>query len=269
MQKLVLKKLFKCTGYLAVVALLLFNYSLSVVSSFEEHVPQVNNKIKDGTQLPDFTSPVALLVGLNSSDLSYRELSNLVGYELFSVPSRSNVQEIISQIQPTQVIIKHQSGFVGLYTPSGELIRGVQTIYGDQTANLNQTVPQSILQPQEANPLYDNVYYPGSAVGTVPYGGLSYDTRPKGKSIFRNLLKFLSFTYVTPPVPYPGFFNTDNFTNGTLPVNPPLGAVLLPTVPAAINAGSSYLDTRFDGIEYDQARSQPRDYMFQPVIESY
>lgn len=267
MLKLGYRNVFKYICCLSFVVL--FFTCTSFLNVFSNHEEPVLVQDTQEEEAPSFTNPVALLVGLNSNELSYREISNLAGYELFSIPYKSDIQGVIEQIKPTQVIIKHQSGFVGLYTPSGQLVRGVQTIYGEQAFTGDQTSAPSLLQPTEANPVYDNVFYPGSVVGSVPYGGLSYDARPRGKSIFRNFLKLLSFSYLAPfRLQSFGVYKPSDVIYPNSP-NPPLGAVLLPAVPAAINSVSSYVDSRFDGAEYDAARSQPRDYKFQPIIEAY
>ena len=48
-----------------------------------------------------------------------------------------------------------------------------------------------------------------------------------------------------------------------------LPALLVPAIPTAIGAASSYADAKLEAGDYETARTQPRDYMFQPVIEGY
>ncbi len=209
-----------------------------------------------------FANPVCLLVGLNSNELSYQELSGLSGVELFSVPYKTDVKALIAQMKPTQVIIKHPSGFVGLYSTDGQLIRGVQTT-GNPTVAIGAGVtPPSIITPTEANPPYENLFYPGTDTGSVPRGGIGYKPAPKGRNLKRGLLKLAAITSFA-PFGYPGYFKSYGKQSQLLPV------LLGPQVPLAIGAAASYADAKLDSQEYEQARSQPRDYMFQPVIEGY
>lgn len=218
----------------------------------------------DAQDTRHFGSPVCLLVGLSSTELSYREVSNLSGFELFSIPYRSDIKVLVEQIKPTQVIIKHPSGFVGLYATDGQLIRGVQTASESDIAIHPQAVPPSIIQPTEANPVSENLYYPGSQTGAVPHGGLGYTPPPKGRAFKRHLLKLASLAGLV-PFQYPGYFMAYNTYNQ----EKLLPALAFPNVPLAIGAASSYFDAKLDSAEYENARTQPRDYKFQPVIEGY
>ena len=229
---------------------------------------------KDGTTVQNetgsiFNNPVTLLVGLSSTELSYHEISNLSGFELFSVPYRSDIMALVGQINPSQVIIKHPSGFVGLYTIEGQLIRGVETTTASQIAGFPESVPPSIIQPTQADPIFENVYYPGSVTGAIPHGGLGYTPPPRGRSIGRHLLKLAAFTGVT-PIAYSYYFNRDKgFFGFPRAQNTLSGLFAVSAIPTGIAAASSYLDSRFEANDYNNARTQPRDYMFQPVIEGY
>lgn len=217
------------------------------------------------SDIPSFDRPIALLVGLHSKDLAYNEISALSGFEFLTVPYRSNIEELISQVNPAQIIIKHPSGFVGLYDQRGELVRGIQTInQGDiNTAYVNAT-PPSIVQPVQAASPYSQLITHGSLTGSVPHGGLGYKAPPKGRGVLRHLLKLGALTGLV-PFQYPGYFNAYS-TYNTEKLVPSL---LLPQVPLAIGAVSTIADAKLDEAEYDYARSQPRDYKFQPVIEGY
>ena len=249
---------------LLVVLLCSFNFSFVLAASPSD----VNQRIETTQEdIPNFSSPVCLLVGLNSSELSYQEVSALSGFELFSVPYRSDIRTLVEQINPTHVIIKHPSGFVGLYLPGGQLVRGVQTSLSNQNNIVSQGVPSSILQPVEANPVYDGLYYPGSLTGGVPHGGIAYTTPPKGRNLKRHFLKLASLLSLV-PYEYPGYFKVFQYAHG------PKNSLLFPylvgsQVTPAIGAAASYADAKIDEAEYNDARTQPRDYKFQPVIEGY
>ena len=235
-----------------VLSLLVTSYLLPAFSSYSD------------SEVPTFNAPVCLLVGLNNNELSYREISNLSGFELFSVPYRSDIKTLVEQIKPTQVIIKHPSGFVGLYSVDGQLIRGVQAATGSEVAISPQAVPPSIIQPTDANPVYESVYYPGSQTGAIPHGGLSPASPPKGRGALRHFLKLTTLLSLA-PFQYPGYFKAFS----TYQQEKLLPALALPNLPVAIGAAATYADSKLDASEYENARSQPRDYMFQPVIEGY
>lgn len=237
--------------------------------SFEDPYskPQITQRIETTPEdVPNFTSPVCLLVGLQSNELSYKEISSLTGFELFSVPYRSDLKTLTEQIKPQEVIIKHPSGFVGLYTAGGELIRGVQTHEGatDTTYLHPEAYPPSIIQPHEANAVYENVYYPGSITGSVPHGGIGYTSPPKGRGVWRHFLKLAAFTGLV-PFQYPGYF----MAYSTYNEEKLFPSLVFPNVPLAIGAAASFADSKFEASEYNDARTQPRDYKFQPVIEGY
>lgn len=253
--------------FLATLVLILLTFLPG--HSFDSVRPVIE---RDGTTTQNetesiFNNPVTLLVGLSSTELSYHEISNLSGFELFSVPYRSDIMALVEQINPSQVIIKHPSGFVGLYTIEGQLIRGVETTTASQIAGFPDSVPPSIIQPTEANPIFENVYYPGSITGSIPHGGVGYTPPPKGRGIARHLLKLAAFTGVT-PFAYPAY--SDRYYASFPRPQRTLGSVFaLSAIPTGIAAASSYFDARFDANDYNNARTQPRDYMFQPVIEGY
>ena len=256
-----------------VILILILNLSFIVIFSLPNFSSESNSESNKDTvvqrvetqpsDIPVFNAPVCLLVGLNSTELTYREISSLAGFELFSVPYRTDIRTLVSQINPTQVIIKHPSGFTGLYSIDGQLVRGVQLVRNNDFAN-GQGTPYSIIQPTEGNPMYETVFYPGSVTGAVPHGGLGYAKPPKGRGTARHLLKIATLLSLK-PFQYPGYFMAfQTYDNEKL-----FPALFLPQVPAVIGAVSTYADARLDSGEYETARTQPRDYMFQPIIEGY
>ena len=264
MQKLNTRTFLMKTAFILICNLSLMTAFCLPNFSYESSSPQVIQRVKtQPSDIPIFNAPVCLLVGLNGAELSYREISSLSGFELFSVPYRSDIKTLVEQIKPTQIIISHPSGFVGLYSIDGQLVRGVQTVRDGAIAGVQGT-PPSIIQPTEANPVYENVFYPGSNTGAIPRGGLGYTAPPKGRGTARHLLKLTALLSLK-PFQYPGYFMAfQTYDNEKL-----FPVLLLPQVPALIGAASTYADAKLDGNEYETARSQPRDYMFQPVIEGY
>lgn len=264
---------------LAIVLVLFLPCSLFAYDGVEQ--PD-NQQLNQDSQMPEpqpvtekkeriFKNPVCLLVGLSSNELSYREISGLSGFELFSVPYRFDINSLVEEIKPSQIIIRHQSGFVGLYTPGGQLIRGVQGIASADLASIPGSVPESIIQPSQANPLFDSVYYPGgTAAGSIASGGIGYNKQPTagrgGK--WRNLLKLASFGYIGIPM-YPKYFYGNATITGTDRGDSIFGSLLLPALPNAVSALATYTDTKIEAAEYEQARSQPRDYKFQHETDGY
>ncbi len=226
-------------------------------------LPQTNQPINPKSENL-FNAPVTLLVGLSESELSYREISSLSGFELFSVPYRSDIKNLVEQIKPSQIVIKHPSGFAGLYTPEGQLVRGIQTVAGQEVSVNAGTLPPSIVQPEAADPVYENVYYPGANTGEIPHGALGYTPQPKGRNLKRHFLKLLTFTGLV-PFQYPGYFRYFDTTQQ----QKLFPSLFFSNVQPAIGAAAQYADARLDSQEYANARTQPRDYMFQPVIEGY
>ena len=245
----------------------LLSYSLADDPKIEPTTiqpPEVTQRIETQPEdIPNFKSPLCLLVGLSNSELAYQEISNLSGFELFSVPYRSDIKALVDQVKPEEVIIKHPSGFVGLYTPDGQLIRGIKTNLGDPSTAAG-ALPQSIIQPTEANPIFENLYYPGGVTGSIPHGGLGYTPQPTGRGVKRHLLKLGSLLGLA-PFQYPGYF----MAYSTYKDEKLFSSLLLPQVPHVLGAINTYTDSKLDEAEYNQARNQPRDYMFQPVIEGY
>ena len=268
-----IRELKKYTSFIKVTSILILNLSFMIIFCLPNFSSDTNSKENKDTviqrvetqpsDIPVFNAPVCLLVGLNSTELAYKEISSLAGFELFSVPYRTDIKTLVDQINPTQVIIKHPSGFVGLYSTDGQLVRGVQIVRNNDFAN-GQGTPPSIIQPTEADPMYENVFYPGSVTGALPHGGLGYTTPPKGRGTARHLLKIATLLSLK-PFQYPGYFRAfQTYNKEKL-----FPALFLPQLPTVIGAASTYADAKLDEGEYETNRAQPRDYMFQPIIEGY
>ena len=256
---------FRKTYFIISVILFCFIFCLQIFAGTETNTDtNANIQAKDEDKTPWFTKPVALLVGLNSSELTYNEISLLSGFEFVVAPYRSDVKTLVEKVNPTQVIIKHPSGFVGLYSCEGQLIRGVKTFNYNEATLFPGSFPPSVIQPYEANSAYPSLIYSGSLTGTVPHGGLGYKPPPKGRGALRHLLKLATFTGLV-PFQYPGYFNAYSTTDQ----EKLFPSLILPQVPIAIGAAATFYDSKLDETQYEYARSQPRDYGFQPVIENY
>lgn len=221
---------------------------------------RIETKIED---IPHFANPVVLLVGLDNKELTYREFSNLSGYDFFTVPYGTDTTNLVEQVKPNQVIVKHPSGFVGLYSPSGQLIRGVETISGNEEIAING-VPESIVKPGDSVP-FDMINYPGAFTGSVPQGGLGYVPPPTNPTLKRHILKTVSYGAIG-SFQYPGFFKGLDPFDSTTSLLPSL---IFPLAPNLISTVASYVDSKLDQQEYARVRTQPRDYKYQPEVEGY
>lgn len=256
-------------------AALLLAYGIAPAVSYPDTQLEVKQEISnDGavqrietkpTDIPNFKNPIVLLVGLSSKELTYRELSNLSGFEFFSVPYSTDIKKLSQQINPPQVIVKHPSGFVGLYTAEGQLVRGVETETGNEGIADANGVPPSIIQPIDTDTSHREWYYPGSLTGSIPHGGLGYEPPPKKQSRLRGLIKLAAFGSLV-PFQYPGYHRDLTVLDGERQLFP---ALFAPIAPNVITSTASYFDSKLDQAEYESARTQPRDYMFQPIYENY
>ena len=86
------KFLIKTTSILVLNLSLMLGFCLPNFSN-EPFTSEVVQRVEtQPSDIPIFNAPVCLLVGLNSTELNYREISSLAGFELFSVPYRSAIK---------------------------------------------------------------------------------------------------------------------------------------------------------------------------------
>lgn len=209
-------------------------------------------------------NPVVLLVGISNGELTYRELSSFTGFEFFTVPYGTDIMALTQRIQPSQIIIRHPSGFTGLYTVNGQLVRGVETTIANeyQIAGTNP----SIIKPADANTSYRRMQYPGGATGSVPHGGLGYVPPKSGTNSSRNHFAMIVTNSAVVPFQYPGYFRNLNVLDGEANL---FRFLLSPIAPAIVLTAANYVQAMSEQKGYDEAITQPRDYMFQPELEGY
>lgn len=78
--------------------------------------------------VPAFASNSVLLVGVSPTELNSSENGLLAGKELVNIPFSYSWLGNVKQIEPSSIILRQPSGFVGLYDPKGNLIRQVSVI---------------------------------------------------------------------------------------------------------------------------------------------
>lgn len=175
-------------------------------------------------------SKVLLLVGTRAQEIADNERSIFQGKKVVEVPKTDNWQKNISALNANEVIVKQNTGFVGLYSASGFLIRPIQTVedqYNNNTIGSGPSYPD----PVQRMTYQQFVYDPYSTGGLQnPYAlpptseprnyarlapGWGYNTeveKPKSKrSIVMDFLDFVPIDTVT-PLNYPGYFDQRGLT---------------------------------------------------------
>ncbi len=89
-------------------------------------------------------APVIVLVDLNTWDLADADASVLNNKNILEVTKVDGWKDIVNKTKAVNVIIKHQSGYCGLYTAQGEFIREIK------------------LKDQNIPAYYSNNYYPST-----------------------------------------------------------------------------------------------------------
>ena len=73
---------------------------------------------------------VILLVGLKQHELAHNELGILRGKKVIEVIRRGNWVDAVKKTEAQEVLVRHNSGFAGLYTPAGDLVRPIELADG-------------------------------------------------------------------------------------------------------------------------------------------
>ncbi|MDD9899102.1 MAG: hypothetical protein OXU45_08920 [Candidatus Melainabacteria bacterium] len=179
-----------------------------------------------------------LLVGLTADELANHELKLLKGKKIIEVPYTLNWRNTLQNTQADEVLLRQNSGFVGLYTPGGSLVRPVDIEAGNPYSEQNPAPPETVQAPHQAE--FSQIGY--STGGRIdPYQPQAYAYEPKDnsklaagygynpqveqpkvfkKSSWVDLLNFVPIDAVT-PLNYPGTFDQTGigtaYTLGALP----------------------------------------------------
>jgi hypothetical protein len=73
---------------------------------------------------------VILLVGLKQYELAESERTMLHGKKIVEVIRAGNWVDAVGKAEAKEIIVRHNSGFAGLYTPAGNLVRPVELADG-------------------------------------------------------------------------------------------------------------------------------------------
>ncbi len=220
-------------------------------------------------------SKVLLLVGVRAQEIADNERGIFQGKKVIEIPRTDNWQSHVSSHGASEVILKQNTGFVGLYSASGFLIRPVQTI--DDVMNPLNTQNSGPSYPDQVQRVaYQQYVYNPYSTGGIPNPyvlpptaeprnnarlapGWGYNTqidKPASKrSIAVDFLNFVPIDVVT-PLNYPGYFDQTGLTTAYgLGVIPHIGGLI-----ARVVRGKA------DRSDYEYYRAQgPGDSVEYPV----
>ena len=180
---------------------------------------------------------VILLVGIKQHELAHNEMGLLNGKKVVEIYRTGNWVDAVEKVEAKEVIVKYDSGFAGLYTPAGDLIRPIELADGSNP--IQQETRTGLIESYPLHELRDKVgYQTGGRVD--PYRprqyieshedqaklapGWGYNSnydKPKSKrSAIVDALNFMPID-VTTPIHYAGFTDsaglTTAYTLGVIP----------------------------------------------------
>jgi hypothetical protein len=213
---------------------------------------------------------VILLVGVKAHELAGYEQELLHNKRIIEVPKTNNWQKVVDNSNASEIIVKQNSGFVGLYTPSGILLKSIDMADGSNpTKQYSSTPVQTMTYQEEVDFGYRvggridpykpiNVYEPKNNARLAAGWGYN-STRNHPESRRGTLSRFLDFSPLdtVTPLNYPGHFDQRNLTFAYgIGVIPHIGALAAATLKA-----------RGDSQYYDESRinSGVPNYVEQPV----
>lgn len=216
-----------------------------------------------------------LMVGVEPAELAPFNKGIILGKNLITIPSTDNWKEEIRKTQADEIILKQNSGFVGLYTPNGSL---VQEVYLNET-EYSEEKRKNPLPATEQSLAYTQVEDYGYRVGgrVDPYRpntltnesrrdnkrlspGYGYNQKiekpPTGKR--SKIVDFFNFfpTDVATPFNYPGTFGQESIA----------AAWALGAIPHAAGLAVSMKRAGAEQKDYEYySAQQPNTYSERPV----
>ncbi len=221
---------------------------------------------------------VILLVGLTGDELADHEKNILQGKKTIEIPVTDTWQKTINTVQADEVILKQSTGFVGLYTPGGYLIRPLETVEGNPyfQNNPDPITAQKVGTDTEftrygystggrIDPYQPRVAYqePRDNAKLAPgYGYNSHIEQPRviKRTIIGDLFNFVPVDVVT-PFNYPGTYDQLN-------VSAAYGLGVIPHIGGAIVAARR---AQADKTNYDYYKTQypPSHADTTPIYDYY
>lgn len=179
-----------------------------------------------------------LLVGVNPDELSDYEHKILQGKRIIEIPYSLDWHKSLDNNHADEIVLKQNSGFVGLYTPGGSLVRPIDLQGGNPYLEHNPTPPMYTPVGHQMEwdqvgyatggradpfkPVTSKIYPQDGSKLAAGYGYNSQLDQPRifKKSSFIDLLNFVPIDTVT-PFNYPGTFDQHGlgavYTIGALP----------------------------------------------------
>jgi hypothetical protein len=108
--------------------------------------------------------PVIVLVDIKSWDLADHEMEIFNGKKLVEVTKTDGWEDIVSETRAAQVIVKHPSGYTGLYSGRGEFIREIKLKDNDIPQYYTQDPVPEPIQHQARKNWEDTGYETGGVV---------------------------------------------------------------------------------------------------------
>lgn len=219
-------------------------------------------------------SEVLILVGIEAKEIADHERDIFQGKKVFEIPKSSDWQNKITSMGASEVIVKQSTGFVGLYSASGFLIKPIVT--NDQMMNPAGTNPGPSYPDPNQRLTYEEYVYNPYLTGGIPnpYAlpptaepnnnarlapGWGYNSQvnkpPSKRSVVMDFLNFVPIDTMT-PLNYPGYFDQRNLTTAYgLGVIPHIGGLIARTRRA-----------KADQSDYQYYKAQgPGDFIEYPV----
>jgi hypothetical protein len=230
----------------------------------------INTPLKSSAEIYEPSRFVVLLVGVKAHELAGYEQELLQNKRIIEAPKTNNWQKVLENSNASEVIVRQNSGFVGLYTPSGILLKSIDMADGSNPAKQYSSTPVQTMTYQEEvdfgyrvggridpyKPM--NVYEPKNNARLAAGWGYN-STRNHPETRRGTLSRFLDLSPLdtVTPLNYPGYFDQRNLTFAYgLGVIPHIGALAASTVKA-----------KADHQYYDESRvnSGVPHYVEQPV----
>ena len=217
-----------------------------------------------------------LLVGIKQHELAQQEMYLLNGKKPVEILMTNNWIDAVKKVDAREVIVKHNSGFAGLYKPNGDLVRpimladGSNPIQQQAKVGIYDTYPNSMLQNQMGYSTGGRIdaYAPQRYVSDrndhkrlmAGWGYNSkYDHPPSKRSAVVNFLSFMPLD-VTTPLNYVGQFG------GSPSLSLAYASGVLPHVTGFL---AKLKRAQAEGKDYDyyrRAQSVPEGIDRQPVL---
>jgi hypothetical protein len=232
---------------------------------------RVNAAISGGLIGEDFKKrPVIVLVGVKPLDLTATEQQELYNKDILELNPEDNWYQAIKDPDVQAVILRQRSGFVGLYNPSGVLVRPVNLASQPNIALKGSPLPypsQNVVYSSWDQLGYNTggrmdpyrpqtVYYSNRQQLAPGWGYNSKANKPSGGPLATalNLFSYAPLSLVT-PFNYPGNFQAANIaTVYSVGVLPHVGGLLM-----EMRRSSG------DKARYDANTAQPPFYAEYPV----